>query len=511
MKMFVKFFNFTTSEVYSLSPSENFIVFFQQTCVYAAFALLALFIITVLLVKLNTNGSRFVTIFNFIKYANILFVGLIFICVTLKFLFFLADFKSYSLFLVNYKSISVKFNYLLTSPVFDLNNSLLSDVIILLSFSSGLVCLYLLGEKNLSRYLSNVSIFAIFLVATVFMVYTTNLLVMFVGFECLFMPTLYFVYSHGYVQRVDKTLKILLYWTLCGAFLVLTSLAYLYYKYKTLHYYQLTHVKFTTLENNVLYMAIFLGFGVKVPVFPFHYWLTKIHVEAPAGFSIFLSGFLVKAAIFCFYYFNLIFETKLSVQLVTAVSLFGVVEASIKLWTQTDFKKLIAFATIQEMNLILYLLVNYQNTLDYSLILFILIHGWLSTIMFFLVDIIQKKTSSRNIVEISGLAYKFPEIKFIIWVVIILFSGFPLTVKFVIEWSILGNLILQNKTFVIVVFFVVVVVGVVGFAKQMIIILYGLPRHNSTTNYTLSKRDKHLLYLILSILVVLNFLNFFLG
>lgn len=94
---------------------------------------------------------------------------------------------------------------------FNLNNSILSDVVVLLAFSSGLVCLYLLGEKNLSKYLSNISIFAIFLVATIFMVYTTNLLVMFLGFEFLFLPTLYYVYSHGYVQRVDKTLKILLY------------------------------------------------------------------------------------------------------------------------------------------------------------------------------------------------------------------------------------------------------------------------------------------------------------
>lgn len=509
--MFVNFFNFTTTNPYALSSSETLIIFFQQTSIYAAFALLILFLITVLLVKLNTSGTKFTTTFNLIKYSNMLLVGLVFVCVSLKFFFFLADFKSYSLFLLNYKSISVRFNYLLTGPVFDLNNSLLSDVIILLSFSSGLVCLYLLGEKNLVKYLSNISIFSIFLVATIFMVYTTNLLVMFTGFECLFMPTLYFVYSHGYVQRVDKTLKILLYWTLCGAFLVLTSLAYLYFKYKTLHYYELTQLKFTSLENNLLYVAIFLGFGVKVPVFPFHYWLTKIHVEAPAGFSIFLSGFLVKAAIYCFYYFNLIFETKLSVQLVTTVALFGVVEASVKMWTQTDFKKLIAFATIQEMNLILYLLVNYQNTLDYSLILFILIHGWLSTLMFFLVDVIQKKTSSRNIVEIGGLAYKFPEIKFIIWSVIILFSGFPLTVKFVIEWSILGNLTLQNQTILLLIFFIIVVFGVTGFAKQMIIILYGLPRHKSSTNHTLSKRDKHLLYLILSILVALNFLNFFLG
>ena len=131
--------------------------------------------------------------------------------------------------------------------------------------------------------------------------------------------------------------------------------------------------------------------------------------------------------------------------------------------------------------------------------------------MFFLVDVVQKKTSSRNIVEISGLAYKFPEIRFIIWVVIILFSGFPLTVKFVIEWSILGNLTLQNQTVLLLVFFVIVVFGVAGFAKQMIIILYGLPRHTATVNHTLSKRDKHLLYLILSILIGLNFLNFFLG
>lgn len=97
------------------------------------------------------------------------------------------------------------------TPVFELNNSLLSETVVLLAFSSGLVCLYLLGEKNLSKHLPNLSIFSIFLVAILAMVYTTNLLVMFIGFECLFLPTLYFVYSHGYVQRVDKTLRILLY------------------------------------------------------------------------------------------------------------------------------------------------------------------------------------------------------------------------------------------------------------------------------------------------------------
>jgi len=424
---------------------------------------------------------------------------------------YLWNFKGFGFFLSNYTWVAVKFSYFFSTCAVSLNSSVLSDVIILLAFSSGLICIYLLGEKNLSKYLSNVSIFSIFLVAITFMVYTTNLLVMFLGFEFLFLPTLYFVYSHGYVQRVDKTIKILLYWTLFGAFLVLTSMAYIFFKYKTLNYFALTNLQFSTFENNILYFCIFVGFGVKVPVFPFHYWLTKIHVEAPAGFSIFLSGFLVKAAVYCFYYFNLVFQSEHFIQIASLVALLGIIESSIKMWTQTDFKKLIAFATIQEMNLILYLLLNYQNILDYSLILFILIHGWLSTLMFFLVDIVQKKTSSRNIVEVSGLAYTFPEIKLIIWFIILLFSGFPLTVKFIIEWEILGNLILQANELFILTFFVIVVVGVAGFAKQMIIILYGMPRQSVTVNHTLSKRDKYLFYFIIYILLFLNILNFFLG
>ena len=509
--MFVQFFNFTPNSTNKVCSSQVFALFFQQSILYLTITLTLFFVISLLLSNTLTKGIKFKHLFNFFKNVNILLLGFIFFFVFLKFIIYLWNYKNYGAALITGTFTAVKFNYLYGNPVFNLNGSILSDTIILLAFSSGLVCIHLLGEKNLSKYTSNINIFSIFLVSTILMVYTTNLLVMFVGFEMLFIPTLYFVYSHGYVERVDKTLKILLYWTLSGAFLVLTSLAYLFFKYKTLNFCSLINIKFTFYENVFLYMAIFFGFGVKVPVFPFHYWLTKIHVEAPAGFSIFLSGFLVKAAIYCFYFFNLIFDSEFCSQIITVIALFGVVESSIKMWTQTDFKKLIAFATIQEMNLILFLLMNSQNILDYSLILFILIHGWLSTLMFFWVDVIQKKTSSRNIVEVSGLAYTFPNIKLLTWFIIILFSGFPLTVKFVIEWQILGCLILNSKAVVILVFFVIVVIGVVGFAKQLIIILYGIPREPLTINSNMSKRDKHLFIFITFLLVFLNLINFLLG
>jgi NADH:ubiquinone oxidoreductase subunit 4 (subunit M) len=207
----------------------------------------------------------------------------------------------------------------------------------------------------------------------------------------------------------------------------------------------------------------------------------------------------------------LIFNNQGLTIITSVVALFGVIESSIKMWTQTDFKKLIAFATIQEMNLILLLLLNYQNVLDYSLTIFILIHGWLSTLMFFLVDIIQKKTNSRNIVILSGLAYNFSEIKIIIWFIILIFAGFPLTIKFLIEWQIFGNLIIQTNTLYMFSFLIMISIGVVGFTKQMIIILYGFPRFTGSKNYHLPKRDKSLFYFIICILILLNSLNYILG
>lgn len=509
--MFVKCFDFSPKSTNPFAYPEAILAFFQNWILYASVILLILCIISIILTKTTLTDDKFKVIFNALKFLNIFVLSFIFILVFFKFIHYLWYFKTYSMFLSSKVSSLIQLKWFTNNLNITINGSILSDTIVLLAFSSGIVCLYLLGEKNLAKHLSNITIFSIFLVATIIMVYTTNLLVMFIGFECLFLPTLYFVYSHGYVARTDKTLKILLYWTLFGAFLVLSTLAYLFFKYKTLNYYHLIAINFTELENQILYIAIFIGFGVKVPVFPFHYWLTKIHVEAPAGFSIFLSGFLVKAAIYCFYIFNLIFESLLSQQLVTLVALFGVVESSIKMWTQTDFKKLIAFATIQEMNLILFLLINFQNTLDYSLILFILIHGWLSTLMFFLVDIIQKKTHSRNIVEVSGLAYTFPGIKLLIWFIILLFSGFPLTVKFAIEWQVVGIFVLQTKTIMIFCFFIIVVIGVMGFAKQMIILLYGMPRSGVVINSTISKKDKKLFYFIMSLLILLNVINFLLG
>ncbi len=480
----------------------------QTTVVYIC-ALLTFIILCSLLVhtyKKQTNVFRVIS--NIFRYLNILLLNVALVAIVLKFSLYLKNFKSFSVLLSSNQQISLCIHSNILQLSF--NSSILSDAVLLLAFFSGFVSLTLLGEKSITKFLPNSSLFSLFFIATALMVYTTNLLVMFISFELLFLPTLYFVYFHGYVERTDKTLKILFYWTLSGAFLVLCSLAYLYFKYKTLNYFTLSLIKFSKMESILVFFTIFVGFGVKIPVYPFHYWLTKIHVEAPAGFSIFLSGFLVKAALFCFFQFNVVFGTKPTGLLLCTISFFTLLEASVKMWTITDVKKLIAYATIQEMCLILFLLTSSQNKLDYSLILFVVVHGLLSTLMFLLVDIIQKKTQTRNVVELSGVVINFPKAKNLIWFIILLFSGFPLTIKFSVEWQIIGILTMYSPVIQGIVTFSLIVVGSVGYIKNMLIIMYGISDNNFYIAPIISKQNKYIVYLIISLVVLLNALNLFL-
>jgi hydrogenase-4 component F len=75
-------------------------------------------------------------------------------------------------------------------------------------------------------------------------------------------------------------------------------------------------------------------------------------VEAPSGFSICLSGFLVKSALYGFYKITNLFPSTLNTTLFITIAFIGVVDSSLKMWGQTDLKKLVAYGTIQEMNLI---------------------------------------------------------------------------------------------------------------------------------------------------------------
>lgn len=406
-----------------------------------------------------------------------------------------------------------KLNYLHKLTLFKVDTTwffvnFFGETLTLLCILTTIISWFYLSERYSFTQNTNNFYFLIFTVLTINMVNTLDILLMFLFFEFTFLPSLFFVYSLGYSKKVDKTIKYLLIWTLAGSFLVLCTISYIFSITKSTSLIFLKSYNFSFLEKNIIYFLLLIGFGIKIPLWPFHYWLTKVHVEAPTGFSIFLSGFLVKTAVYCFFLVNNIFKGEFSIYLTLTWVLWGSFESSIRMWSVTDIKKLIAFATIQEMNLILVLYIVLSNN-NYTFVnLFLLMHGVLSALMFFLVDQIQKKFQTRNINSLSGLSTFCPNLVIIIWLMILTFRGFPLFCKFLIEWELLLNLVLNYSIFGVFIFFTINIFGILGFTRIWLVVLYGQPSKLLIKSSDILKNDLIFGIFLIFILFLLSFLIF---
>lgn len=217
---------------------------------------------------------------------------------------------------------------------------------------------------------------------------------------------------------------------------------------------------------------IFLGFGVKIPLWPFHFWLTKTHVEASTAFSIFLSGILVKTAVLGLVKFKFVF-TVLNQYFMFFILGYGVVDASFKLFSQVDLKKLIAYTTVQEMSIMVFLVIFDSFFSRLILIYFCFFHTAISGLFFYINDSIYKRFGTRHISSISGLISTNPTLASLVILSVFLFIGLPFTIKFYIELQILYKLIFSNKLFSYIFIFVVQYLSILFFFKHLVSMTLG--------------------------------------
>lgn len=448
------------------------------------------------------NVSYLITL---LKFINLFFITFIIVLLLLKFYFSLKLEQHLGPYLYD-----IKLNFFLDNNInsqieyFIIFSSSLSDAILILSFITGLICLELLGFKNLFKNINNVSLFYFFNIFVTIMVSTNNILIMFISFEFIFLPTMYFVYKLGYSKKIDKANEILFYWTLCGSFLILCVLGYLFYNFNTLNYIILQECSISKIEARIMFLIILIGFGVKIPLAPFHFWLLKVHVESPTAFSIFLSGFLVKSALYCLFIFISLFNNTENYYILTGWIFYSLIVATLGLARQTDIKKLIAWATVQEMTFMLLFLIFKQIFLIHTCVLFIILHGLMSSYMFYLVDILQRRFKTRSILFIKGLHLILPKLTKHVWFLILLFSGFPLTAKFFIEWSLISLMVeTQFLTLVYIILFVNFA-GAIFFCKIMFTIIYGIQEEKDLDFVETQKKEYNLLnFLMIFILILL--------
>lgn len=132
-----------------------------------------------------------------------------------------------------------------------------------------------------------------------------------------------------------------IFWTQLGSFFIFLAIILINKKTNSTNFFFLKNFNYSFLIQTLL----FFGFGIKIPVWPFSFWITKTHVEVNTSFSIFLSGILVKVALIGLNKFYFIFNSEYNFIFYSFI-IYSILDASFKLINQTDFKKTIAYLTI---------------------------------------------------------------------------------------------------------------------------------------------------------------------
>jgi len=238
-----------------------------------------------------------------------------------------------------------------------------------------------------------------------------DLLLFYVFFEAILIPMFILIGIWGSRERKLRAVYLLLFYTLFGSVLMLLGILYLYTTVGTLNLEYLLSCNFSFNEEYWLWLAFFLSFASKIPMFPFHIWLPEAHVEAPTVGSVILAGILLKLGVFGFLHFSLTLFPHASFYfspLIYILSICGIIYASFSAIRQTDFKRIIAYSSVSHMNLVTLGIFSFNVIGLEGSIMQSISHGFVSSAMFFMIGILYDRYHSRLLYYYGGLVHMMP-------------------------------------------------------------------------------------------------------
>lgn len=368
----------------------------------------------------------------------------------------------------------------------------------------GLIVTFLADTRTFfSKLLTPLAMFFFFGAIWLF-VNESNTLNLFFYYELFLLPSFFIVYFLSPNRRSILAAVYFLTWTQFGSLLVLVGVL----KLQSIHGGYSFETGVVTRDTTAA-LLILLGFGIKIPMWPFYYWLTKTHVEASSFFSIYLSGFLVKTAVYLFVKFYSALDATNLGFIFLSLFVVGVVDSSIKMWHQTDLKKLIAYTTVQEMNLLVIPILFNDVAGEVIVALFVATHCILSSLLFFYIDVVTKRFATRSTSQITGLVHVMPTFSAVMFATWLGFTGLPYTIKFTLELWIFTSLLTTNALVFIILIISMNVIGLIGFSKHLFNSMFGAPIIARAIVYDLTRRELSVFVFLLLNLVLLNSVTLF--
>jgi len=319
--------------------------------------------------------------------------------------------------------------------------------IVLTSFLIFLCNIFILNEKLLKEYI--ICLFLIhFILLVIFSI--LDLFLFYVFFEFLLIPMYLIIGIWGSRERKIRAAYLLFFYTVCGSLLMFISLLYIYNIAGTFNLEYLFNFKFSFTEQIFLWLAFFIAFASKIPMFPFHIWLPEAHVEAPTIGSVLLAGILLKLGVYGFlrYSLTIFFDASyFYIPLIYTLSLIGIIYASLNAIRQTDLKRIIAYSSIAHMNLIVLGIFSFNILGIEGSILQSISHGFVSGALFLLVGIIYDRYHTRLLFYYGGLVHTMPIFSSIFLFFTMANIALPGTSSFVGEFILLIG-IYENNIFI---------------------------------------------------------------
>ncbi|MCU0768343.1 MAG: NADH-quinone oxidoreductase subunit M [Burkholderiaceae bacterium] len=265
-------------------------------------------------------------------------------------------------------------------------------------------------------------------------------LLFYVFFEATLIPMYIIIGVWGGPSRVYAAFKFFLY-TLLGSLLMLVALVYLYYASGGsfgIFDWHATPLGMTA--QVLLFLAFFMAFAVKVPMWPVHTWLPDAHVEAPTGGSIVLAAIMLKLGAYGFLRFSLPIVPDASHALagyVIALSLIAVVYIGLVALVQADMKKLVAYSSIAHMGFVTLGFFIFNPLGMAGGIVQMISHGFISGAMFFCIGVMYDRMHSRNIADYGGVVNTMPKFAAFFVLFAMANAGLPATSGFVGEFMVI--------------------------------------------------------------------------
>jgi NADH-quinone oxidoreductase subunit M len=232
----------------------------------------------------------------------------------------------------------------------------------------------------------------------------------YVFFEAVLIPMFLIIGVWGGARRVYAAFKFFLY-TLAGSLLMLLALLAMWYQAGTTDIPTLMETAFPRGMQFWLFLAFFVSFAVKVPMWPVHTWLPDAHVEAPTAGSVILAGVLLKMGAYGFLRFSLPMLPQASADfapLIYSLSIVAIVYTSLVALAQEDMKKLIAYSSVAHMGIVTLGIFTFTQQGLSGALFTMLSHGVVSGALFLCVGVLYDRVHSREIMRYGGVAKIMP-------------------------------------------------------------------------------------------------------